>query len=168
MTETENKQADQAPSGGNQEADRLTKLAKFRDELGVDPYGGRVDGLIGLTAALAQYDEAADEAAKADPDSDTRPTVRVAGRVVLHRDIGSLVFATLRDSTGDLQVAVSKKAVDKPMMKLAKLVDLGDIVVVSGKLARRRPARSRCGLRARKGLCWGASHWRRLRRSGRA
>ncbi len=136
MAETQNKQADNASSRGNPEADRQVKLERFRDELGVDPYGSRVDGLISLADALAGYDEAADEAAKADPESDTRPTVRVAGRIVLHRDIGSLVFATLRDSTGDLQVAVNKRAVDKPMMKLAKLVDLGDIVVVEGKLAK--------------------------------
>ncbi len=126
----------QTPTGGNPEADRQAKLERFRDEFGIDPYGRRVDGLIPLAEALDLYDESADSAAKETPENDTRPTVKVAGRIVLHRDIGSLVFATLRDASGDLQFAVSKKAVPKPLMKLAKLADLGDIVVVEGKLAK--------------------------------
>ncbi|NJL32306.1 MAG: hypothetical protein HC898_12205 [Phycisphaerales bacterium] len=58
----------------------------------------------------------------------------VSGRIVLHRDIGKLVFMTLRDHTGDLQIAVSKNSVDEANFKLAKLVDLGDIVTAAGRL----------------------------------
>ena len=128
---------DAAPSdaGGDPIADRLAKRDRIRDELGVDPYGRRVDGLVSLAEARSRYDAEADAAFKADPATDDRPVVKVAGRVVLHRDIGKLVFATLRDATGDLQVAVSKKSVDPTAMKLAKLADLGDIVVVEGPLA---------------------------------
>ena len=121
-------------AGGNPEADRLAKLARFREEFRIDPYGRRIDGLLPLAAARERYDEAADQANKADPAVDPRPVVKVAGRIVLHRDIGKLVFMTLRDASGDLQVALSKKAVDEPTFKLAKVVDLGDIVVARGPL----------------------------------
>lgn len=115
-------------------ADRRIKLERLRTELGIDPFGSRVEGLISLAAARAQFSAEADAAAKADPQNDQRPKVAVAGRVILHRDIGKLVFMTLRDNTGDLQVAISAKSVDEKSFKLAKLVDLGDIVVTRGPL----------------------------------
>ncbi len=123
------------PAGGeDQEADRRRKLQRLREELGMSGYGGRTAGRVSLAAARDRYDADADAAAKADPDADHRPVVKVAGRIVLHRDIGKLVFMTIRDATGDLQVAVSKKSVDEPMFRLAKLVDLGDVVVARGPL----------------------------------
>jgi len=127
---------DQAPevTASQVEQDRRAKLVKLRDEMSIDPFGRRIDKLIPLAAARDRFDADADEAFKENKDDDRRPAVKVAGRIVLHRDIGSLVFITLRDSTGDIQAAVSKKAVGKPAMKLAKLVELGDIVIVEGPL----------------------------------
>jgi lysyl-tRNA synthetase class 2 len=124
------------PAGGNVEADRRAKLNRLRDEFAIDPYGQRTDGLISLLDARNQYNEAADEAHKADPSQDARPLVHIAGRVVLHRDIGKLVFMTLRDASGDLQVAANKKLLGETAFKLAKIADLGDIVTVAGKLAK--------------------------------
>ncbi len=129
----DNAPAADAP-GTSPEADRRIKLDRLRDQLAVDPYGQAVQGLIGLADARDRYDQPADQAHKDDSATDDRPIVKVAGRVVLHRDIGKLVFATLRDATGDLQVAISKKSVDPTSFQLAKLADLGDIVVVQGPL----------------------------------
>ncbi len=135
-TESSRENNESVSFGGDVVADRRAKLARFRDELQVDPFGGRVDGLISLADAHAKYDAAADEAHKADPASDNRPIVKVAGRVMLHRVMGNLIFMTLRDATGDMQVAVSKKAVDAKSFAIARLVDLGDIVVAQGPLAK--------------------------------
>ncbi len=126
------------PSVPEQEAARREKLRRLREEFEIDPYGRRVDGLITLAEARDRYDESADAAFKEDKADDRRPAVKIAGRLVLHRDIGSLVFATLRDATGDLQIAVSKRAVDRTQFKLAKLADLGDIVVAAGPLGTTR------------------------------
>ena len=52
------------PSAGDPVADRRAKLAKLRNELQVDPYGRRVDGLISLSVARAKYDKAADDHVK--------------------------------------------------------------------------------------------------------
>ncbi|MBI1375847.1 MAG: lysine--tRNA ligase [Phycisphaera sp.] len=122
-------------AGGNPEADRRVKIEKLRDEIGIDPFGRRVDGIVSLDEARGRYDKVADEAQKADPADDRRPVVRVAGRVVLHRDIGKLVFMTLRDATGDLQVAANKRHVAELNFKLAKIADIGDVVVAEGPLA---------------------------------
>lgn len=114
--------------------------------LGLDPYGQRTDDLLPLDRARALYDEGADAAAQSGEGPDNRPRVRVAGRVMLLRDNGKLIWMQLRDATsdpdrpgaGDLQVAVSKKDCDETGFAVAKLVDLGDIVIAEGPLMRTR------------------------------
>ncbi|MEX2216391.1 MAG: amino acid--tRNA ligase-related protein [Phycisphaeraceae bacterium] len=128
--------ADAGGAGGDPFADRRAKLAKLRDELKIDPFGQRTEGLITLADAAAKYDAAADEAHRANSEHDRRPVVKISGRVMLHRVMGNLIFITLRDATGDLQIAVSKKAVDTQSFQVAKLTDLGDIVVAQGPLAK--------------------------------
>ncbi|MEO1235898.1 MAG: lysine--tRNA ligase [Planctomycetota bacterium] len=116
--------------------DRRQKLKRLRDEFGLDPYGHRLDDLLPLADARARYDEAADAAHQADETVDDRPAVAVAGRVMQHRVMGNLIFLSLRDPTGDLQVAVSKKAVGQPWFGLAKMTDYGDLVAARGRLGK--------------------------------
>ncbi len=118
------------------EADRRAKLARVRDEFHLDPFGQRTDGVSDLAATLAAYDETADQAHRDDPADDRRPVRRVAGRVMAHRVMGNLIFLKLRDHTADCQVAISKKAVTPTAFKLAKLLDLGDLVTAQGPLAK--------------------------------
>ncbi|MCP4836388.1 MAG: lysine--tRNA ligase [Phycisphaera sp.] len=120
-------------------AARRQKLRFLREELGVDPYGGRVDGISSLRDAREAFDESAHEALEADPESeDRRPRRLVSGRVMQHRDMGKLVFMTLRDHTGDLQVSVSKAQCDPAIFRLSKKLDYGDVVVAGGPMGRTR------------------------------
>lgn len=124
-----------AAGGLDQQADRRAKLARLRSELSINPFGQSQRNLLTLDEARSRYDAAADEAHKQDASAeDGRPVVKVAGRVRLHRVMGNLVFATIRDHTGDLQIAISKKTVSATAFKLAKLLDLGDVVVAYGPL----------------------------------
>ncbi|MEM1423250.1 MAG: lysine--tRNA ligase [Planctomycetota bacterium] len=135
--------------------------------LGVDPYGSRTPDLIALNDARAKYDAKADESWNAEtarakeasedanPELDTRPRVRVAGRVVLKRGQGKLIWLQLRDHTTapaqlfddpdvptplkrklepDLQIAVSKKDVDDTAFAIVRQLDLGDTVVADGAI----------------------------------
>ncbi|MBL0926612.1 MAG: lysine--tRNA ligase [Phycisphaerales bacterium] len=126
--------------------------------MGVDPYGGRTEGVISIAEARARFDPEADAAhnaaGKAPPPgyADRRPVATVAGRVVLKRDGGKLVWMQLRDHTSgpqaegeaappqglvkDLQIAVSKADCAGPGFELAKYLDLGDVVVARGPLMR--------------------------------
>src|SRR5262245_34820688 len=92
--------------------------------LGFSPYGARTPGLVSLADARARYDAAADvahrERGKEPGFADRRACVSVAGRVVLHRDNGKLIWLNLRDDTGDLQVAVSERDCSKAGFGLAK------------------------------------------------
>jgi lysyl-tRNA synthetase, class II len=58
--------------------------------------------------------------------------VSVAGRVMAWRDIGKLIFASLQDETGRIQLFMSKSELEH--FDAAKKIDLGDIIGVSGHL----------------------------------
>jgi lysyl-tRNA synthetase class 2 len=108
------------------EQERRQKLQKLRD-LGVDPYGQRTEGLKPLAEIKASY--------KPEMGHDGGPVVKVAGRIILKRDMGKLSFMTLRDETGDLQVAIDRKRVDERSWAINDgLLDLGDQVVAEGPL----------------------------------
>lgn len=113
-------------------------------DLGLFPYGERRDGLASLGEARRRYDADADaahqKAGKQPPPEyvDRRVSCEVAGRVVLLRDNGKLLWLTLRDHTGDLQVAVSKADADERSFAFAKALDLGDIIIASGPLMKTR------------------------------
>jgi len=108
------------------QADRREKLRKIR-ELGIDPYGGRYDTAEAIGGVLARYEE------------DTEgQTADAAGRLILIRDMGKMIFAHLRDQSGQMQIALRKNALGDEGWPLAKLLDLGDIVGVSGLLQKSR------------------------------
>ena len=62
--------------------------------------------------------------------------VSIAGRIVLKRVMGNASFATLRDSSGDIQIYVTKNNIEESIYDDFKTWDLGDIVGVSGSLFR--------------------------------
>lgn len=107
------------------EAERRQKLQKLRD-LGVDPYGGRTEGMTPLNSIKTAY--------TSEMGHDGGPIVKGAGRVMLKRDMGKLSFLTLRDESGDLQVAIDKRRVDETSWEIRSLLDLGDLIVVQGPL----------------------------------
>ncbi|MGD0140768.1 MAG: lysine--tRNA ligase [Tepidisphaeraceae bacterium] len=107
------------------EQERRQKLAKLR-ELGIEPYGQRTAGIQSLAAIKALY--------KPEMGHDGGPEAIGAGRVMLKRDMGKLSFLTLRDESGDLQVALDKKRLSERDWQVRDLIDLGDLLVVGGKL----------------------------------
>ena len=62
------------------------------------------------------------------------PAVRVAGRIVLRRGQGKVVFLDLRDWTERIQIFVGKKQVGDLAWNLVELLDLGDLIGVDGTL----------------------------------
>jgi lysyl-tRNA synthetase class 2 len=59
-------------------------------------------------------------------------SLRAAGRITAHRDMGKSHFVDLRDSTGRIQVYIHAKEVGPEVIELFKLVDLGDFIGVEG------------------------------------
>ena len=135
------------------QADRLAKLEQVR-ELGVDPYGGRYDTAEPIADVLARYQAweaehgGADGVKAAMQPSEGQPltpqSADAAGRIILLRDMGKMIFAHIRDQSGKLQICLRKdqgkepRGLDETPWKLAKLLDLGDIVAVRGQVIRTR------------------------------
>lgn len=97
---------------------RLKKVADLRAR-GLQPYAAKFE----RTHTLMEGGKAADDTA-----------VRIAGRIVLFRDMGKLTFATLQDHTGRLQIAFREEQLGTEEYKsMIKMIDLGDFVGVSGE-----------------------------------
>jgi lysyl-tRNA synthetase class 2 len=72
------------------------------------------------------------------PDTLTDDVASIAGRVMLKRDMGKLVFATIRDRDGDLQVVLNGADLDPDTLAQFQEVDLGDIIGVTGRVGTTR------------------------------
>jgi lysyl-tRNA synthetase class 2 len=105
------------------EQQRQERLSRIR-ELGIDPYGSRYEDVEPAAAVKARY-----------KDGEESQRARCAGRIVLLRDIGKLIFLTLRDRSGTIQVGLSKSLLTE-QWPLAKLLDLGDILGAAGRLGK--------------------------------
>ena len=111
------------------EAVRMEKLRRIAD-LGLDPWGGRFDGHQAIAKVRELSVPKAPEGQQAEPG----PAVRVAGRIVLKRGQGKVVFLDLRDWTERIQIFVGKKQVGDLGWNLVELLDLGDLIGVDGTL----------------------------------
>ncbi|MHC4762349.1 MAG: lysine--tRNA ligase [Planctomycetota bacterium] len=105
------------------EQQRKEKLARIKAS-GIDPYGGRYENA-----------EPAEEIKGRFKNGDDSQKAKAAGRIVLLRDIGKLIFITLRDSSGTIQIGLSKKLMGQ-QWALAKLIELGDIIGAAGRLGK--------------------------------
>ncbi len=117
------------------ERQRQEKLSRIK-ELGIEPYGGRYDG-----AELAEdikHRPCLRSAEKGNIVDGEPGKAKCAGRIVLLRDIGKLIFITLRDWSGTIQVGLSKKLLGPGASgwPLAKLLELGDIIGAAGQLGK--------------------------------
>lgn len=118
------------------EAARREKLKQL-EQLGVDPWGQRFDGHRPLGEIRARENEITTEPLP--PGGEGRPhehgpKVRAAGRIVLQRKKGKLIFLDIRDWTGQIQVMIGRAQVGEANWAIAECFDLGDLVGVDGEL----------------------------------
>jgi lysyl-tRNA synthetase, class II len=114
-------------SGSGLIAERARRLALV-DELraaGVQPYPYRFDRSHGLSEIRERF--GAIEAG-----TETTERVAVAGRIMLRRDTGKLVFAQLRDRSDEIQLFISKAVIGDEGFGAVKDLDLGDWVGAEG------------------------------------
>ena len=98
-------------------AQRREKLEALRAQ-GANPFGRA----FATSGTIAEVREKFAEGA----------TLRAAGRITAHRDMGKSHFVDLRDSTGRIQVYIHAKEVGPEIIEQFKLVDLGDFIGVEG------------------------------------
>ena len=98
---------------------RIEKLHKM-EALNVLPYGGRFPETQMIQSVLDPFVE--------------QREVTLAGRVMANRKHGKVMFMDLMDKTGQIQLFVKADNVGPELFEVVKLVDIGDMVGVSGVL----------------------------------
>jgi lysyl-tRNA synthetase, class II len=96
---------------------RRKKLDALRAK-GVEPFGVGFE----VTGSIAEVREKFKEG----------ETLRAAGRITAHRDMGKSHFLDLRDATGRIQIYIHAKEVGAELIDLFRLLDLGDFIGVEG------------------------------------
>jgi lysyl-tRNA synthetase, class II len=96
---------------------RLEKLNKLR-ELGIDPYPSK------FSKSITSVVKAREMQGK---------TVSTAGRLWRWREHGNVIFADLKDDSGQIQLLFQKKKLEDKF-KILKLLDMGDFLGVEGEV----------------------------------
>jgi len=117
------------------EAARREKLRKI-ERLGIDPWGGRLDDCQAIDDIRQRESEITVSPPPPGQDHGEQhgPRVRAAGRIMLMRDTGRLIFANIRDWTSQIQIYIGKKQVGDQNWTVAQCLDLGDLIGVDGEL----------------------------------
>lgn len=151
----------EAELSGALEESRRKKLQSIID-LGFDPWGHRFDNRDLLGKIRTRVDEVKFESEAGEVHSlpsqteidqlgeggfrewfkglgkghFSGPAVRAAGRIILLRDKGKLLFIDIEDWTGRIQLFVGRGQVGEENWKLIECLDLGDLIGVDGTLRR--------------------------------
>jgi lysyl-tRNA synthetase class 2 len=96
---------------------RRKKLDALRAK-GIEPFGSGFEVSGSIAEVREQFKEG--------------ETLRAAGRITAHRDMGKSHFLDLRDATGRIQIYLHAKEVSPELMDLFALLDIGDFIGVEG------------------------------------
>src|SRR5246127_3729517 len=98
-------------------AQRREKLKALRAR-GVEPFGRAFETSGSIAEVREQFKEG--------------ETLRAAGRITAHRDMGKSHFLDLRDATGRIQIYIHANEVGPELVDLFRLLDIGDLIGVEG------------------------------------
>jgi lysyl-tRNA synthetase class 2 len=96
---------------------RRKKLDALRAK-GIEPFGAGFEVSGSIAEVREQFKEG--------------ETLRAAGRITAHRDMGKSHFLDLRDATGRIQIYIHAKEVGPELIDLFSLLDIGDLIGVEG------------------------------------
>ncbi|MDD5599793.1 MAG: OB-fold nucleic acid binding domain-containing protein, partial [Victivallaceae bacterium] len=103
---------------------RVAKIDELR-ETDIPPFGKRFDNTEKIADARASYKE----------NCENEQPVRIAGRLMARRIMGNAVFADVKDSSGRIQLFISKQIIGADNFRnFKKLFDIGDILGIDGDL----------------------------------
>lgn len=109
---------------------RLEKVQALRRR-GIDPYPVRFERSDTAGELQSRF-------AGLEPGAVTGEAVTVAGRIMLLRSFGKLVFATIEDLSGRIQLMCSRAEVDDSTFEDFEALDLGDWVGAAGEIVTTR------------------------------
>jgi lysyl-tRNA synthetase class 2 len=116
----------------DQVVQRRANLEALR-ALGVDLYPNRFDAQAGVEALVREYGAQPGDALES-----SRPSTRVAGRILGIRSFGKANFLVISDGKARVQVYIRQDSLPERDFAVFELLDFGDWVGVEGRLFRTR------------------------------
>ncbi|MFD1988689.1 lysine--tRNA ligase [Paenibacillus nicotianae] len=107
---------------------RRDKLDELRG-LGIDPFGQKYVRTSTAADVISQYDSLTKEELE-----EKSITVSLAGRIMAKRGMGKASFAHIQDLSGRIQIYVRQDSTPEVKYQAFSILDLGDIVGVTGKV----------------------------------
>ena len=111
---------------------RRTNLQELQN-LGVSPYPSSFDRSDTVSTLVDTYQSSDGETLEANP-----AHVRTAGRILIARSFGKANFLVVSDGLARIQIYVRKDSVSERDFSVFRLLDLGDLVGVEGRVFRTR------------------------------
>lgn len=106
----------------NEREDRLEKLKKIREK-GIDPYPAKTNRTHNISDVLTDFDNLKEQ----------NKEIVIVGRLMAKRGHGGLVFGSLLDGSGRVQLAFSKNEIGEENHKdFLKLIDVADFLEIKG------------------------------------
>ncbi|HLQ74092.1 MAG TPA: lysine--tRNA ligase [Bacillota bacterium] len=107
---------------------RKDKLSTYV-ERGIDPFGGKFQRSHGAAELHQLFDEFSKQELE-----EKNEVATVAGRIMTKRGKGKAGFAHIQDADTQIQIYVRKDAIGDDAYDIYKMVDIGDIVGVTGEV----------------------------------
>lgn len=105
---------------------RRNKLDELRG-MGIDPFGKKYDRTHNAGELVSKYDSFTHDELE-----EMAVPVSVAGRIMAKRGMGKAIFAQIQDLSGKIQIYVRQDSVPEVKFSAFRLLDLGDIIGVTG------------------------------------
>jgi len=112
------------PDANEQIVERVRKLNELI-ESGVNPYPYSFGDITRANHITENFDSISEE-----------DVFSVAGRIMLMRRMGKVVFITLQDQDGSIQIYLNRNALGEEAFDRIRLLDMGDIIGVQGTVFR--------------------------------
>lgn len=107
---------------------RLEELEEIK-KLGINPYPHRFDV---TTDSKSIIDGFTDPGSDEEKEKQKNNVVSVAGRIMAIRKMGKATFCHIKDETGRIQIYIRKDDVGDESYSVFRLLDIGDIIGVTG------------------------------------
>ncbi|MBL8006288.1 MAG: lysine--tRNA ligase [Ignavibacteria bacterium] len=107
---------------------RLEELEEIK-KLGINPYPHRFDVTTDSKSIIDGFTDPENDEEK---EKQKKVVVSVAGRIMAIRKMGKATFCHIKDETGRIQIYIRKDDVGDESYSVFRLLDIGDIIGVSG------------------------------------
>ncbi len=125
------------------EVEERKKIVKELRNIGIEPYAYHYEINAHSKDILEKYKHLK-------PEEITEDYYSIAGRVMVKRDFGKIIFIVLRDEYGDIQVVFNKQFSEEALDFVKKFIHAGDIIGVNGFVFRTKRGEVSIGVKEMK------------------